>query len=126
MKDRSNKNNKKAKTVQSRAVRFPIRTEIRFRPKGKMDWRTGETRNISRSGVLFNASDLLAVNTALDLTFPLPTEIGSEAGAIVLCRGHIVRTILPPASDLPGAMAANFSDYQLKKKNPAAEPEKSK
>jgi len=110
MTDRSN--NKKKKEVK-RAARFPIRTAIHYRPEGKDNWHTGETENISRSGVLFNARDLVAVNTALELTFPLPTEIGSEAGAIVLCRGHIVRTILPPVSDLPGTMAAQFNDYQL-------------
>ena len=110
MTDRSN--NKKKKEVK-RAARFPIRTAIHYRPEGKDNWHTGETENISRSGVLFNARDLVAVNTALELTFPLPAEIGSEAGAIVLCRGHIVRTILPPVSDLPGTMAAQFNDYQL-------------
>ncbi len=121
MTDRPNKKNE-----VKRAMRFPIRTSIQYRPEGKEDWLKGETENISRSGVLFNARDLLAVNTALELTFPLPTEIGSEAGAIVLCRGHIVRTILPPASDTPAAMAAQFNDYMLTpngSKKPSGETE---
>ena len=101
------------KTGYQRAVRFPIQTEIHYRPEGKAEWRTGETKNISRSGVLFNVTELLAVNTALELMFPLPTEIGSEAGAMVLCRGRIVRTILPPSSDQFGLIAAVFSDYGL-------------
>jgi len=109
MTDRSN--NKKKKEVK-RAARFPIRTAIHYRPEGKDNWHTGETENISGSEVLF-VRDLLTVNKALVLKFPLPTEIGSEAGAIMLCCGHIVRTILPPVSDLPAPMAAQFNDYQL-------------
>jgi PilZ domain-containing protein len=124
MKDSPNK--KESNPVRQRAERFPIRTAIHFRPEGAEEWKMGHTENISRSGVLFNSSDLLAVNTALELTFPLPHEIGSEAGAIVLCRGHIVRTILPPASDQHGAMAANFSDYRLEPAGTANEPKPSK
>jgi PilZ domain-containing protein len=125
MKDRSNE--EVSKSAHERPARFPIRTEIRYRPEGtKENWHMGETENISRSGVLFNASDLLAVNTELNLSFPLPTQIGSEAGAIVLCRGHIVRTILPPATDQQGAMAVTFSDYQLQPSGTASGRKKSK
>ena len=101
------------RTVANGPSPFLVQTEIHYRPEGKEDWQMGETQNICRSGVLFNVSDLLAVNTALELMFPLPTQIGSEAGAMVLCRGRIARTILPPASDQLGAMAADFSDYRL-------------
>ena len=111
------------KTGYQRAVRFPIQTEIHYRPEGKAEWRTGETKNISRSGVLFNVTELLAVNTALELMFPLPSEIGSEAGAMVLCRGHIVRTILPPASDQLCSMAADFSEYRLQPASGKKTPE---
>ena len=72
--------------------------------------------------MLFNTDELLAVNTALEMTFPLPTETKSdpttgrtEGGAVVLCRGRILRTVLPPASDSPGRMAATFSDYLMEK-----------
>lgn len=120
----------KKKFEPSRASRFPIRTPISYRPEGDEDWQVGETENISRSGVLFNSKDLLEVNTALEMTFPLPTEIKSDAttgrtegGAVVLCRGHIVRTVLTPASDSPGRMAATFSDYLMEKNNAAGDPE---
>ena len=106
-------NIKVTKNHYQRAVRFPIRTAIHYRPEGEEDWQMGETQNISRSGVLFNASELLAVNTALELRFPLPTEIASQDGAILLRRGQIVRTILPPESDHLGLMAASFSDLQM-------------
>lgn len=111
MKDRSNY--KVTRNNYQRAVSSPIRTGIHYRPEGKEDWQLGETKNLSPSGMLFNASELLAVNTALDLAFPLPTEIGSEAGPIILCRGRVVRTILPPASDQLGSMVADFSVYRL-------------
>jgi hypothetical protein len=126
MTDRPNKK----KFEPSRAARFPIRTSISYRPEGIENWKIGETENISRSGVLFNSHELLEVNTALEMTFPLPTEIKSDAttgrtegGAIVLCRGRIVRTVLPPASDSPGRMAATFSDYLMERNGAAGEPE---
>src|SRR2546426_6502489 len=121
MRDRANY--RVTKNNSQRAVRFPIRTKIQYRPEGKEEWQMGETQNISRSGVLFNVTELLAVNTALELMFPLPSEIGSEAGAMVLCRGHIVRTILPPASDQLGSMAADFSEYRLQPASGKKTPE---
>ena len=116
-------NIKVTKNHYQRAVRFPIRTAIHYRPEGKEEWQMGETQNISRSGVLFNVGELLAINTALEMMFPLPTEIGNEAGAMVLCRGRIVRTILPPASDQLGAMAADISDYRLQPASEEKTPE---
>jgi len=85
-------NYKVTKNSYQRAGRFPIQTEIHYRPDGTEDWQMGGTKNISCSGVSFNAGELLAVNTALDLSFPLAAEIGSEAGAMVLSRDRIVRT----------------------------------
>jgi PilZ domain-containing protein len=126
MTDRPNKK----KFEPSRAARFPIRTSISYRPEGDGNWQVGETENISRSGVLFNSNELLEVNTALEMTFPLPTEIRSdpttgriEGGAVVLCRGRIVRTVLPPVSDSPGRMAATFSDYLMEKNGAVGDPE---
>jgi PilZ domain-containing protein len=121
MKDHANY--KVTRNSYQRAARFPIHTEIHFRPEGKEDWQMGETQNISRSGVLFNVGELLAVNTALEMMFPLPAEIGSEAGAMVLCRGRIVRTILPPTSDQLGSMAADFSEYRLQPASGEKTPE---
>ncbi|PYV12900.1 MAG: hypothetical protein DMG21_22405 [Acidobacteria bacterium] len=112
------------KNQAKRAAHFPIRTAIHCGPEIEDDCQTGETENISGSEVLF-VRDLLTVNKALVLKFPLPTEIGSEAGAIMLCCGHIVRTILPPVSDLPAPMAAQFNDYQLTLRG-STEAEKSK
>src|SRR6266571_817134 len=73
MKERSN--SKGTRRSYQRAVRFPIQTEIHYRREGTEDWESGETQNVSRSGVLFNASELLAVNTALELRFPSPPKL---------------------------------------------------
>ncbi len=112
MKDRSNY--RSTRGSYQRAVRFPIQNEIHYGPDGTEDRETGAIQYISRSGVLFNASELLAVNTAPDLSFPFPAKSGSKAGPIVLGRGHIVRTILPPTSDQLDLMAVGFSDCRLR------------
>ena len=112
MKNRSNYKGTKSSYQQSAPFQTP--TETLYQHDGTEDFETGETENINRSGVLFNVSELPAVNTALELRFSLPTEIGSETGATLLRRGHIVRTILPPTSDQLDLMAVGFSDCQLR------------
>jgi len=100
-------------TGSSRAQRFPIRTDLHFRTPGEREWLDGETENISRSGVLFHAPAPLEVSTPIELSFILPVDVSGESGALVLCRGRVVRTILPAASDAPPAMAARFSEYRI-------------
>jgi pilus assembly protein Flp/PilA len=100
-------------TRTSRAQRFPIRTDLHFRTPGEGDWLEGETENISRSGVLFHAPAPLEVNAPIELSFMLPVDVSGESGALVLCRGQVVRTLLPAASDAPPTMAAKFSEYRL-------------
>jgi len=41
----------------------------------------------------------------------LPAEFGGQTGALVVCRGEVVRTPLPPAENAPKALAATILDY---------------
>jgi hypothetical protein len=111
MKNRSNYNRTKSNYQQS--APFQIPTKVLYQPDGKRNLETSETQCISRSGVLFNVSKLLAVNTPLGLRIAIATEIGSEAGTILLRHGHIVRTILPPISNQLSLMVATFSDLLM-------------
>jgi hypothetical protein len=92
-----------------RATRVLLRLPLRYRMVGQTDWRPGKTENISRSGVLFVADDLFAVDTELELSFTLPEELGP---ASILCRGRVVRTVVTtgPQGWRP-ALAAAISDY---------------
>jgi hypothetical protein len=97
----------------TRAQRFAISMPIQYRRTGEIWWLDGQVENISRSGVLFEAPLPMDVKTAVDLNFELPVEIGGEAGAVVVCRGEIVRQVQPATPDAPAALAAKILDYRF-------------
>ena len=97
----------------ARAQRFKIVMPIQYRRTGEIWWLDGHVENISRSGVLFEAPQLMDVKTVLDLNFDLPVEIGGEAGAVVICRGEVVRRVSPATPDAPAALAAKILEYRL-------------
>ncbi len=96
-----------------RAPRFSIPMSIQYRRPGEVAWLEGRVVNISRSGVLFGARRVLEVNSAVEMNFELPVEIGGEAGAVVVCRGEIVRIVPPATPDAATALAARILDYHF-------------
>jgi len=102
-----------------RAARFNLRIPIRYRASGEQSWGEGVTENISRSGVLFRAKQLLGVGTAIDMAFMLPVEISGEAHAEVNCHGRIIRLELATnAHDLSGVAATILNYRFLRAKEP--------
>ncbi len=99
----------------ARAQRFPLHLPLRYRAQGETAWQTGWTENISSSGVLFRATSVISLATPVELSFVLPGEVGGAGGAVVYCHGKIVRTIMPPASDTPPALAARIMDYHFRR-----------
>jgi hypothetical protein len=92
-----------------RATRVLLRLPVRYRLVGAADWREGKTENISRSGILFLADDLIAVDSEVELSFTLPEDVGP---ASILCRGRVVRTVVAKgAQGWRPALAAAISDY---------------
>jgi len=76
-----------------RARRFNLHLPLRYRPLGEKSWRPGTTENISRSGLLFQAQELLHPNALLEISLVLPAEIAGLAATEVICRGEVVRCI---------------------------------
>jgi hypothetical protein len=77
------------------------------------------TDNISRSGVLFRTADVLARSTPVEMYFALPLEISGRPGAVVACRGQIVRTVPPGSPDALPGLAATISRYRfVRRKGP--------
>src|SRR5208337_179105 len=76
-----------------RAHRFNLHLPLRYRPLGVFCWGPATTENISRSGLLFQAQELLHPNAQLEISLVLPTEIAGLGATEVICRGEVVRSV---------------------------------
>jgi hypothetical protein len=52
-----------------RAPRHDLRLPMRYRREGEEDWRSGETVNISQSGLLFSSNEMLEIDARIEITF---------------------------------------------------------
>jgi len=96
-----------------RARRFNLHLPLRYRPLGENSWRPGTTENISRSGLLFRAQELLHENAQLEISLVLPAEIAGLAATEVICRGEVVRAIEAQGQGVPPALAAKILQYHF-------------
>src|ERR1035437_10051484 len=80
-------------TAPARAQRFHIQLPLRYRRLGEKQWHVGTTENISRSGMLFEADELLQPSAQLEINLVLPAEIAGLSDTEVVCRGEVVRTV---------------------------------
>ena len=107
-----------------RARRFNLHLPLRYRPVGEKTWRPGTTENISRSGLLFRATETLLPSAQLEINLVLPVEIAGIAATEVVCRGEVVRseTAKPgEAGKLNPALAAKILQYHFHHGAKAAE-----
>ena len=96
-----------------RARRFNLHLPLRYRPLGEESWRPGTTENISRSGLLFLAQELLQMNAQLEISLVLPAEIAGLAATEVICRGEIVRSVRAQGQGVTSALAAKILQYHF-------------
>ncbi|PYX38247.1 MAG: hypothetical protein DMG75_04420 [Acidobacteria bacterium] len=99
-------------TFAFRAKRFNLQIPLRYRPLDQQGWRKGTTENISRSGLLFRAEELLQLNAQLEINLVLPVEIAGLAATEVFCRGEVVRSVDAGESMSP-ALAAKILRYHF-------------
>ncbi len=97
----------------SRAQRFQLHLPLKYRRIDEKNWHDGETRNISRSGLLFQAEDLLQPNVVLEINLVLPAEIAGLSPTEVVCRGEVVRTVQSAGDEMPPALAAKILQYHF-------------
>ena len=97
----------------SRAQRFQLHLPLKYRRLDEERWHDGETRNISRSGLLFQAEDMLQPNVILEINLVLPAEIAGLSPTEVVCRGEVVRTVKPNGEKMPPALAAKILQYHF-------------
>jgi PAS domain S-box-containing protein len=96
-----------------RAQRFNLHLPLKYRLLGENDWRQGTTENISRSGMLFRAEELIPPNAQLEINLVLPAEIAGLSAAEVVCRGEIVRAMAPETPTMHPAIAAKILQYHF-------------
>jgi PAS domain S-box-containing protein len=93
-----------------RARRFNLHLPLQYRPLGEERWRAGTTENISRSGVLFQAQELLQPNAQLEINLVLPPEIAGLAPTEVVCIGEVVRS---ETMGVTSSLAAKIRQYHF-------------
>lgn len=96
-----------------RAQRFQLHLPLKYRRLDEDRWHSGETRNISRSGLLFEAEDILQPNVILEINLVLPSEIAGLSATEVVCRGEIVRAVDSGEEKIPRALAAKILQYHF-------------
>ena len=96
-----------------RARRFKLQLPLRYRPLGEANWRPGTTENISRSGILFRAEELLQPTVQLEISLVLPPEIAGLASTEVVCRGEVVRSVGAQGMQISPALAAKIVQYHF-------------
>ena len=96
-----------------RARRFNLHLPLHYRPLGEKSWRPGTTENISRSGLLFQAQEVLHPHAQLEISLVLPAEIAGLASTEVICRGEVVRSIGVQGQGLTPSLAAKILQYHF-------------
>jgi PAS domain S-box-containing protein len=97
----------------ARAQRFYIQLPLRYRRLGEQEWHEGTTENISRSGMLFEADELLQPAAQLEINLVLPAEIAGLSSTEVVCRGEVVRTVQSRGETVSPALAARILQYHF-------------
>ena len=97
----------------SRAQRFHLHLPLRYRRLGENEWHVGKTENISRSGMLFEADELLQPSAQVEINLVLPAEIAGLSATEVVCRGEVVRAVEQRGDAMSPALAARILQYHF-------------
>ena len=95
-----------------RDPRFAVESPLLYRPTGTLNWYKGTIQNVSPSGVLFHAEKVVALDCPIEMSFTLPTEVGSKRKIQIFCWGKVARTVTPVASDASPALGAKILRYR--------------
>jgi hypothetical protein len=74
--------------------RFPIEREVRYKVlnrKGEPEVGTGRTINMSSSGLLFSAEQVLMPGRRLEVSVAWPAQLNNSCPLKLVARGRVVR-----------------------------------
>jgi hypothetical protein len=90
-----------------RAERFSVRTQVWYRAGCRPVWSSGETVNISRSGVLFQTEKEIEPGTLLEMRLSFPAEMTWGKPVELVCWGPVIRKD-------QATVAASILNYRFK------------
>ena len=96
-----------------KSTRFELRLPIELVREGNAGVsRTGETRNVSTSGVLFTSQSELPIGQPIEYAITLPTGKADGVTVRLHCMGKVVRTELIE-NGIPARVAATLDRYEF-------------
>jgi len=103
-------------SLEGRPRRFSVSMRLRYRLANELEWREGKVENISASGVVFQVDDLEGLrerDTPLELSFPVPKEIGGDGATWVFFRAYTKRILPASGRHASPAVAVRISDFMF-------------
>jgi len=103
--------------LQTRAPRYSLQMEIRYRPCEEEAWDVGATENISRSGVLFKAKSLVEPGTPIEVILALPAEIDGAPAAHITFLGRFFRPFREESAQASPSLAVKILEFHFVRSN---------
>jgi len=105
---------RKKPTWSPRARRIKLNgQEMKYREVGTAAWHRGTVENVSQTGILFRAADVMERDAEVEMILEMPPEITGQQHAQVIARGMVVRSVPPENGDGQPAIAAGIWDYRV-------------
>jgi PilZ domain-containing protein len=96
-----------------RAPRFPLQLTVQCRPLGATAWSAGQTKNISRSGVLIRGTDAFELDVPVELRVKMTQIASGDEPAEIWCRGRVVRAVTQCDGQTVTEYAVAIDHYDL-------------
>jgi hypothetical protein len=92
-------------------MRYQLAIPAMYRLAGNGKWKRGLTRNVSDTGIFFEAAEPIPTETVVELTFYLNEPLGHLPPGQLTCVGKIVRQPVPTEAN-PFPAAAKFLEMR--------------
>ena len=79
-----------------RSIHKKVRLPLRYRTEGDTRWRTGQTENISRTGLLFRADAPPTPGAVVEVVLVSTATLTGGPPSELLCAGKVTRVINSP------------------------------